>query len=95
MSQCKVCTSNRVVILEDKQTGEQKLRCRKCGYSEPVSLSLSKRKTRILSETTRMRISNSMNKTWKNRKKDPVAVKTYSETMSKAMKGKAQRQNSD
>ena len=95
MDACKVCKSNRVVLLEDKQTHEQTLRCRKCGYSEKISVSLSKRKTRTLSETTRMRIGNSMNKVWKNRRKDPEAVKTYQDSVSKAMRGRAQRQNSD
>ena len=96
MNQCKACNSTRIVFRE----ATQEFRCRKCGYSEKVAPSLSKRvvKKRNLSETTRMRISNSMSKAWRKRKKDPIAEKAYREAISKAMskvaKGKAQQENS-
>ena len=87
MKVCPVCQSDRVVSREDE------FRCRKCGFVQKVSLSLSKRKSRTLSEVTRMRISNSMSKAWKKRKKNPKSDEEYRDKISRAMKRRSSKDN--
>ena len=89
MKTCPVCQSDRIVSREDE------FRCRKCGYVQKITLTLSKRTSRELSETTRMRISNSMSKVWKKRKKNPKSDEEYRDKISQAMKKRAIRDADD
>jgi len=91
MKACPVCKSDRVTFREDLC----ELRCRKCGFVQKVNLPLSKRKPRTLSETTRMRISNSMSKSWSKRRKDPKRDAEYRQAISQAMKKRSTKGDDD